>query len=240
MDDTSITADDNAKKKGGRKGWATAEQESWLRERMNDYQTGQGRGGRGLVAFWGPVFEGWFQHWPEGVEGMVEGSSAYMEAVDAKKKVSHCLKKNARLTLTVCCQRIKQWFNNHSRSGSTSGTTQKLIDLKGKRTRKLQMTQMYSRMFWEEKIKPIAEERWCAHLALHPELVFKRGIPLAFRNDVIKELFEKEPAEVKAEVARRRDEEVSDEETGADEDDNHAGADSDGQKRQAKALSYQR
>jgi galactose-1-phosphate uridylyltransferase len=118
--------------------------------------------------------------------------------------------------------------------------TQKLIDLKGKQMRKLQMTQMYSRMFWEDKIKPVAEERWHVHLALHPELASKKGSALAFRNDVIKEFFEEESAEVKAEVARRRDEEVSDEETGANENDDPAGAASDNQRHQAKALSCQR
>jgi hypothetical protein len=91
IDDKSDTADHNVKRKGGRKGWTTADQEGWLHKHIRDYQMGQERGGHGLVAFWGPVFEGWFQQWPEGVEGMVEGSPAYMQAIDVKKKVSYCL-----------------------------------------------------------------------------------------------------------------------------------------------------
>ena len=76
-------------KKGGRKGWTTAQQETWLCEQIGDYHMGQGCGGRKLMNFWGPVFEGWFQQWPESAEGVTEGSSMHMEAIDAKKKVRH-------------------------------------------------------------------------------------------------------------------------------------------------------
>lgn len=86
MADTTVHKDT---KKGGRKGWTTNEQETWLRKYIGDYHTGQGRGGRGLVTFWGPVFEGWFQQWPESADGVEEGSAEHMEAIDAKKKVRH-------------------------------------------------------------------------------------------------------------------------------------------------------
>lgn len=101
--------------------------------------------------------------------------------------------------------------------------------------RKLQLTQMYSRLFWE-KIKPVVDERWRRNLVLHPEAASEKGSLLAFRNDIIKEMWDDESEDVRAKVKRCRDEEVAED---AESDEDNA-ADSEGQRGQAKARSYQR
>jgi len=101
--------------------------------------------------------------------------------------------------------------------------------------RKLQLTQMYSRLYWE-KIKPVVDERWRENLVLHPEAASEKGTLLAFRNDIIKEMWDDEPEDVRNKVKRRRDEEVAED---AESDEDNA-ADSEGQRGQAKARSYQR
>jgi hypothetical protein len=82
--------------KGGRKGWATTEQEKWLRERIPAYHTAQATGARGLAEFWPPLWEGWFSTWPEPAEAeSAEASSSKpddsdqrCEAAQARKLVS--------------------------------------------------------------------------------------------------------------------------------------------------------
>jgi hypothetical protein len=108
----------------------------------------------------------------------------------------------------------------------------------GKKSRKLHITQAYSRLYYEDKLKAIINEHWLTHLKSHPEDASKKGSTLAFRNKIVKELYDAEPAEVKAEVKKRRDEGFSD---GDDEDgDDDANVDKVEQKRKAKAVSFQR
>lgn len=59
------------KGKGGRRGWATSEQEAWLKDRISRYADAQGQTGkankgriRALGDFWPPLWEGWFEKWP--------------------------------------------------------------------------------------------------------------------------------------------------------------------------------
>jgi len=86
----------------------------------------------------------------------------------------------------------------------------------------------------------VVDERWQAHRVLNPKEASTKGSLLSFRNKIIKEMYEEESAQVKAEVKRRRDEEeASEDEMGADEDDLDV-VDPEERKRQAKAQAYQR
>jgi hypothetical protein len=80
------------KKKGGRKGWTTAEQEKWLRERIPAYHAAQAGGPQGLAEFWPPLWEGWFLLWPESKEvssSAVATSSSATDSPDASVLVDH-------------------------------------------------------------------------------------------------------------------------------------------------------
>lgn len=80
------------KKKGGRKGWTTVEQEKWLRERISTYHAAQAGGPRGLAEFWPLLWEGWFLLWPESKEvsnSAVATSSSAEDSPDASVLVHH-------------------------------------------------------------------------------------------------------------------------------------------------------
>jgi hypothetical protein len=63
--------------KGGRRSWADSDQEAWLKERLPDYVASQGKGPKALVEFWPPLWEGWFERWPEvTTPALVEPASA--------------------------------------------------------------------------------------------------------------------------------------------------------------------
>jgi hypothetical protein len=51
--------------KGGRRGWATPEQDKFLRDTEQSYLTCQELGRRSLANFWPELFETWFSRWPE-------------------------------------------------------------------------------------------------------------------------------------------------------------------------------
>ena len=81
----------------------------------------------------------------------------------------------------------------------------KSLNLTRRPTRKLPRYQAYSRIYYEKKLKVIVDALWKRRIDKYPDLKTK-GEALKHRNAVIKELFEDETDEVKAEVDRKREE----------------------------------
>jgi hypothetical protein len=137
-------------------------------------------------------------------------------------------------------KRIKQWFNNHTRAGGASETRIKVLDLTGRKPKKLQPTQAYSRLYYDKKLKPAIADAWAKHILDMPADKLKRP-NLRFRNKVIKEMWLEEPEHVQEEVEKYR-EELSIEEEEEDLDGTEADHDIDAgkQQRRSKASAYQR
>lgn len=74
--------------------------------------------------------------------------------------------------------------------------------LEVKRRQKLQLTQAYSELYYKSKWKVVIEDEWKAKLEAEPELEKKAA--LAYRNMRMKQFFEDESADVKAEVEHYR------------------------------------
>lgn len=53
------------KRKPTRAGWATPEQETWLREQVPEFLNAKASGTKGLADFWPDTWQGWFEKWPE-------------------------------------------------------------------------------------------------------------------------------------------------------------------------------
>src|SRR5262245_57552717 len=120
-------------------------------------------------------------------------------------------------------QRLRQWFNNHTRASASSGSRRKILKLTGNK-KKLRATQVYQTLYYAGKIKPIVQDRWQVDWKSKPKYDPKKKIPappLRFRNEVTNELWEAESDEVKAlvEEYRNKNEESNDleEEEGDDE-----------------------
>jgi hypothetical protein len=105
-------------KKGGRKGWATDEQDKWLRERIPAYHAAQASGARGLSEYWPLLWEGWFSLWPESAGASSSEPAALLsvttdqqcEAVQARKLVSFT---------THIFDSMLTWLYSESNSGLT-------------------------------------------------------------------------------------------------------------------------
>jgi hypothetical protein len=88
-DENTVTC----KNKGGRKGWATVEQDTWLRKQVSAFTAAQINGARGLAQFWPPLWEEWFTRWPEtalpaeDVEDASEASAKQLERQKAQSKI---------------------------------------------------------------------------------------------------------------------------------------------------------
>ena len=76
----TLQADSRDKKKGGCRGWATSDQEQWLREQVPLYVAAQGVGVKGLAEFWPTIFESWFEKWPEPTPTMLPPPDTQPEA----------------------------------------------------------------------------------------------------------------------------------------------------------------
>src|SRR5258708_26201296 len=63
--------------------------------------------------------------------------------------------------------------------------------------------QAYSQLYYNKKLKAIVDARWEQYIAENPSMKGVRGQVLKFCNAVIKELYDLETDEVKADVERR-------------------------------------
>lgn len=98
-------------------------------------------------------------------------------------------------------QRVREWFNNHSRATRGTGT-RKLLNLTAESKQcMLAPYQAYSRMF-NERLGPIISTEWEVDVALkrsaeEDETLTKiPPVPINFRNSVLKRLLQAEPPEI--------------------------------------------
>jgi hypothetical protein len=112
----------------------------------------------------------------------------------------------------------------------------KVLKLTDKKARKLQVTHVYSTLYYESKLKDIISECWDAHEGNNGEKKDMKP-PLWFHNKVTKELLEDETDEVKEEVERYQEDELLDEDGGENP---NGEKDEEESRRRTKAKQYQR
>jgi hypothetical protein len=97
-------------------------------------------------------------------------------------------------------------MNNHARP--TNGEIRRtLLNLQERKSKKLQVIQAYSKLYYETRVKAVATERWVnrlSKLTAKEKEKLPENPPLAFRNAVAKELYETESDDVKAAVEEFR------------------------------------
>jgi hypothetical protein len=112
------------------------------------------------------------------------------------------------MSLTSFLQRIKQWFNNHTRGSggfqSRPSKNLKLLKLTRRKTKKLSLTQAYFQLH-AKRLRPVINDKWATYVKTHPEDWAGNSIPIEWRNKLIAKLFNEEPDTVKAEVKAHRD-----------------------------------
>ena len=112
-------------------------------------------------------------------------------------------------------QGILQWYNNHTHRTSTGdGKRKKILDLRGKRHRKLADWQAYSRLYYNDRIKDVVDREWeaktKAFMKSHAE-GDESAVPvltMVFHNKITRRIFAGESAEIKAECEKYHDQEA--------------------------------
>lgn len=96
---------------------------------------------------------------------------------------------------------MKSWYNNHGREGQQDG--QPVLDLGGKQTKALAPWQGYMKLYYTKKLKEIVDARYNQlEQDVASGLISKLPPVIKFRNEVVRELFNAEPADVHEEVAK--------------------------------------
>lgn len=104
------------------------------------------------------------------------------------------------------------WFNNHCRSTTAKSKSNAVIDFSKKKNRRRSFVQTFSRHYGDALVVPFLTERWEKH-----EKCPRPGtpVPLWFRNELTREIYDAQLPEIKEKVAQLREEdleEVDDEE----------------------------
>jgi hypothetical protein len=77
-------------------------------------------------------------------------------------------------------ERIKEWFNNHTRVTATGGDTRrKLLDLNKRKKKRLQPVQAFSKLYYKKKLKAIVHSQWRKYW-----LTSRVGSPDASEHDI--------------------------------------------------------
>lgn len=124
-------------------------------------------------------------------------------------------------------QRIYRWMHNRTRSknGITGQGSSTNLNLTAGPPRKKAALQTYVKYYWESKIKKAVLDLWAPtpetdlfreiengedQVAWEAMTPMEKNIPLWFRMEIGRKLYEAESEEVKAEIDRRREQEKRD------------------------------
>ena len=118
----------------------------------------------------------------------------------------------ASLYLQGYPQRIKEWFNNHTRESYRAGKNRAILNLTVKKAKRLPLYQAYSQLHYDTRIKEVVHTEWPTERACILEQKADgedvkdppETAPLWFRNKIIKSEFDAETDEVKGEVEKYR------------------------------------
>jgi hypothetical protein len=113
------------------------------------------------------------------------------------------------------------------------------LNLKKRSGKKLSSVQAYTRLYYHRKLRPIVAEKWAEHIAENPDVAGRKGESLRYRNAVIRDFFNAEPDDVKAEVEQKREEGLFSEDEDIESNDGFA-VDAFEKQRRTKVLGFRR
>ncbi|KAH7904321.1 hypothetical protein BJ138DRAFT_1119526 [Hygrophoropsis aurantiaca] len=189
--------------------WSTPEQLQWLQSEIPAYKKAQED--NTVNKFWEVMTHAWYQEfserkllWPP--EGIPPGMSKEMADADLPAEFAEILGS----ALSERNEKLKNWYRNNSRVKVTSGSNKtskllnKLLGQRAQGVRDLNQIEVYSKLHYEEKVKPMVEN----------EISEKGLVDVGERLRCIKtltaEMYKQEgedvKASVKAEMIRRNEE----------------------------------
>lgn len=184
--------------------WANQDQIEFLWSFISEYYK-INKGDKNYVPFWSRLKEKWFELYPEHkvcfpdkeLDDLLPDEVACVtESIQARIKVTDSLNFNKQHLTRWDLQQLKTWFRwRVNPRATTGGRRGRLADLElfEERTRQLKDYEMYSKLYYDEKIKPLVEE-------VEEELgsmELSKGEKLNLRKRIAKDLYEGEDEDVK-------------------------------------------
>ncbi|TDL22045.1 hypothetical protein BD410DRAFT_803858 [Rickenella mellea] len=110
-------------------------------------------------------------------------------------------------TFTGAKSRVREWFSNHGRKSNfhRPSTRIKVLKLRQKKASKKSPWQVYSGLYYNNKLKPVIDHQYTEHVEKSKADNTEPEKAIAFRNRLIKEAYEAESDAVKAEVEVARE-----------------------------------
>ncbi|KAI0039999.1 hypothetical protein FA95DRAFT_1612142 [Auriscalpium vulgare] len=135
--------------KVSKKNWTTLDQLTFLWAQLPVYPEHQAQ--QTTLDFWPGLYQEFLSRWPETA---LAGWNVKLSGEEGPP---------IRI-------RLKQWFNNKSRSANSggSGSGKKVLDLTGRATRRLAPYQTYQTLYWTAKLQQVIEPKWTEYLATTP------------------------------------------------------------------------
>ena len=199
-------------RKTGRRGWTTEAQEEFLTSKIPTYLASQGSKSRS--DFWPTLWEKYFEQWPLPLTSDKEKVEGEVDPDNLKKAKQVRIFSLSDLHKTYSpCQRVKEWFNNHTRETYSAGDKRKqVLNLKVKKPKLLPDWQAYSLLYYDTRVKEVVSDTWPIERARLLEqksngeevVDAPEAAPLWFRNKTTRSEFNMETEEVKNEVEKYR------------------------------------
>ncbi|KAH7903085.1 hypothetical protein BJ138DRAFT_1120749 [Hygrophoropsis aurantiaca] len=188
--------------------WTTAEQLDWLQRELPAFKQAQNDGS--VNKFWEIMTHAWYKEfserknlWPP--NGIPPGMSEDMGDADLPTEFAEILGS----AISDRNDKLKNWYRNNSRvkitgTNSTSKLLAKLLGQRAQGIRDLNQIEVYSKLHYEDKVKPIVESEMAAKKTV------EAGERLACIKMVTAQMYKEEgedvKAAVKAEMLRRNKE----------------------------------
>ena len=195
----------------GRRSWTTEAQAELLNTYVPAYLSAQ-TSKWARSDFWPPLWERYFGKFPLPLTTDKEKEEGVVDPANLKKAMKvrtwTCI---SECDLQISSQRIKEWFNNHTRQSFSGGRRNQMLNLTSKKPKLIPAWQAYSLLYYDTRIKDIVVEQWPA---MRDRLLDKKArgedigkeppkaAPLWFRNQIVREEYKIETDEVKEEVVQ--------------------------------------
>lgn len=188
------------------RGIFTAEQVTLLESYLPKYLLIKREPGKKFIDFWGPLLQDFFFNHPLADLTPEELASGVDQGNRVGERQAKVQKVCERISFVYSCgllgcQRIKEWFNNHTKTATSGGGRRKLLDLaKNTSSRMLAPYQAYGRMN-KKNIGLIIDKEWSDDIMSKRHTDDERvkpvpPVPINFRNSVLKRLLAAEPVDV--------------------------------------------
>ncbi|TFK78361.1 hypothetical protein K466DRAFT_570886, partial [Polyporus arcularius HHB13444] len=126
------------------------EQTTWLQDRIPAFRQAQKDAESGPWSL--AMCQDWYAEWP--IEDEIWGAGKWpptpLSPEDKEMKEQACIAKQKQLI---------NWFRNNTRNGAVKKLESAPARPKGKNKRALQEVEVYSKLYYDEKVKPVVEEK---------------------------------------------------------------------------------